>query len=327
MFRALARAVLLPLSMCAVFASPAVQAESAQLSGPLTVVVGYAPGGATDRAARIVAQGLQDKLGVSVVVENKTGAGGRIAADYVKAANAGANILLLGNPAVMVVAPLVYDNLNYDPDKDFKAVSMVTEYGFGVAVQDTSPLKSLRALIEWARANPDKFNVGVPATGSLPHFFALMLADDVGVKAEVIGYRGSAPLLTDLIGGVVPVAIDTLDTLIQQHQGKRIRILATSGVEREKDLPEVPTFKEEGVDLVASGWNAFFAAASMSDDKVKMLGKAISETVALPQVQTALLQSGLIPVEADAGRTAGLIADFRSQWEPAIKRSGYVVNK
>lgn len=302
-------------------------AQSPALSEPLTVVVGYAPGGASDRAARIVAQALESKLGVSVIVENKTGAGGRIAAQFVKNAGRDSNVLMLGNPAVMVVAPLVYKNLDYDPVKNFQPVSMVTEYGFGVAVSADSNIKDIKGLIAWAKAHPGQFNIAVPATGSLPHFFGLMLAQATGTQAEIIGYRGSAPVITDLIGGVVPVAIDTLDVLTRQHMGKRLRILATSGQAREADLPDVPTFTQAGIKLEAVGWNAFFAPSAMPKEKVMMLGAAIKAVMAEPAVQKTLLENTLIPVSADADETAARIHAFRTQWEPVVKDSKFVVTQ
>lgn len=303
------------------------ETHAESVSDPLTVVVGYAPGGASDRAARIVAEQLQKTLNVNVIVENKSGAGGRVAAQYMKSSAADNDMLMLGNPAVMVVAPLVYQNLPYDADADFKPVSMVTQYGFGVAVSADSPLQSIDDLVAWAAKHPEKFNVGVPATGSLPHFFGLMLSDQIGVDAQIIGYRGSAPVITDLIGGTLSVAIDTLDVLIRQHQGDRIRILATSGKEREADLPDVPTFIETGVDLSAFGWNTFFAPARMADSKVEFLGQAIKQVMADPDVQTTLLQGDLVPVVANASESAERIKTFREQWDPAIKNSGYVVEK
>jgi len=327
MFKLIVRPALLACFAAALGIAGAARAEAPKLKEPLTVVVGYAPGGASDRAARIVGEALQERLGVPVIVENKTGAGGRIAAQYVKSAPADKNVVLLGNPAVMVVAPLVFESLDYDPVKDFRPVSMVTQYGFGVAVSADSTVKDMQGLVDWARQNPGKFNVGVPATGSLPHFFGLMLADQIGAKAEIVGYRGSAPVITDLIGGVIPVAIDTLDVLTRQHQGGRIRILATSGTAREPSLPDVPTFDETGVKLEASGWNAFFASASMPAEKAQMLGKAISEVAADPAVRKTLEQNDLLPVSADAAETAKLIDAFRKQWEPVVKRSGFVVTK
>ncbi len=327
MFQTAMKKTLLSCALCILPALAVAQDASERLTEPLTVVVGYAPGGASDRAARIVAGGLEQKLGVSVIVENKTGAGGRIAAQYVKTSDPNKNVLMLGNPAVMVVAPLVYKNLDYDPVKDFQPVSMVTEYGFGVAVSADSDIKDIKGLVAWAKAHPDQFNVAVPATGSLPHFFGLMLAQAIGSKTEIIGYRGSAPVLTDLIGGVVPVAIDTLDVLTRQHLGKRIRILATSGKDRETDLPDVPTFEQSGIDLEASGWNAFFASAAMPAGKARMLGAAIKSVTADPKIQESLLQNTLIPVSADAQETEKIIDAFRKQWEPVVRDSGFVVTQ
>ena len=321
------RATLLPCILFAACAASAAQAGSSKISEPLTIVVGYAPGGATDRAARIVATGLQAKLGVPVVVENKTGAGGRIAAQHVKNAGADANMLLLGNPAVMVVAPLVFESLAYDAQKDFQPVSMVTEYGFGVAVAADSAVKDMQGLVKWAKSNPDSFNIGVPATGSLPHFFGLMLSKQIGVEGQIIGYRGSAPVITDLIGGAVPMAIDTLDVLTRQHDGRRIRILATSGSRREATLPDVPTFKESDIDLQATGWNTFFASSAMPKDKAAMLGEAIKSVTADPDVRKTLQENDLVPVSANAQETGKMVDDFRAQWAPVVKASGFVVTK
>ncbi|MBN9426664.1 MAG: ABC transporter substrate-binding protein, partial [Burkholderiales bacterium] len=124
------------------------------LDGPLRIVVGYAPGGSTDRVARIVGERLQARLGVPVVVENKTGAGGRLAAQQVRITPAGQNVLMLGNPAVMLVAPLVFKDVGYDPDRDFVPVSHVNDYEFGIAVGSAIPVRELNHLLAWLRANP-----------------------------------------------------------------------------------------------------------------------------------------------------------------------------
>lgn len=315
------------LFVCAMVVAGTSTYAAPPVSNPMGMIVGYPPGGASDRGARIVAEQLHNKLDINVVVENKTGAGGRVAAQYVKGQNANKDILMLGNPAVMAVAPLVYQNLGYDAYADFKPVAMVSAYDFGVAVPADSPLNTLDDLIEWIKDNPKEFNVGVPATGSLPHFFGLMLSDRIGVDAQIIGYRGSAPVITDLIGGSLAVAIDTLDVLIRQHKGDRIRILATSGSERDGELPDVPTFTEEGIDLQASGWNALFAPAGMDDRKIQLLGNTIKDIMAQENVRQSLLQHDLVPVSANADETKEIIREFRKQWDPVIKDSGYVVDK
>jgi len=253
------------------FAASAIAAQAQPLDGPLHLVVGFAPGGSSDRVARIVADKLQGKLGVPVVVDNKTGAGGRLAAQQVKATPAGQNVLMLANPAVMTVAPLVFKDSGYDPERDFVAVSHVNNYEFAVSVGAAIPVRELTHLLAWLRANPGKANFGVPATGSLPHFFALMMGEKAKVDAQVVGYRGSAPLLNDLLGGQVAVGVDTFDTVLPQHEAGKIRILAISSDKRSPLAPHIPTFKEAGLDLVAIGWNAFFAPASMPKAKVDLL--------------------------------------------------------
>jgi tripartite-type tricarboxylate transporter receptor subunit TctC len=291
--------------------------------GVLRIIVGYPPGGATDRVARIVADKLQASLGSTVIVDNKVGAGGRVAAQFVKNAPANQPVLMLANPAVMVVAPLVVSNLGYDAEQDFVPVSEVNRYVFGVAVSSAVPVKEMQHLLAWLKANPAKANIGVPATGSLPHFFALMLGQQAGVEAEAVGYKGSAPLLTDLMGGQVPVAVDTLDTLVQQHQAGKLRLLAVSGDARNAAVPDVPTLKEAGVNLSAAGWNTFFAPKSMPAAQVQRYAAAIHKLMQDPDVHKQFATNYLDPVASTAEQTAKALQAYKKQWGPVIQASGY----
>ncbi|PWB17235.1 ABC transporter substrate-binding protein [Comamonas sp. JNW] len=291
--------------------------------GVLRIIVGYPPGGATDRVARIVADKLQASLGSTVIVDNKVGAGGRVAAQFVKNAPANQPVLMLANPAVMVVAPLVVSNLGYDAEQDFVPVSEVNRYVFGVAVSSAVPVKEMQHLLAWLKANPAKANIGVPATGSLPHFFALMLGQQAGVEAEAVGYKGSAPLLTDLMGGQVPVAVDTLDTLVQQHQAGKLRLLAVSGDARNAAVPDVPTLKEAGVNLSAAGWNTFFAPKSMPAAQVQRYAAAIHKLMQDPDVHKQFATNYLDPVASTAEQTVKALQAYKKQWGPVIQASGY----
>ncbi|MBK8768330.1 MAG: ABC transporter substrate-binding protein [Burkholderiaceae bacterium] len=317
----------------AVLLSPAARAQQAStaaprptaplLDGPLKIVVGYAPGGASDRAARLLADSLKDRLGVPVIVENKTGAGGRLSAQQVKAAGPDQNVLLAGNPAISVVAPLVAANVGYDPIRDFAPVSMLTRYDFAVAVGAAVPVREFTHLIAWLKANPDKANFGVPATGSLPHFFALMIGEAAGLKPQVIGYRGSAPLATDLLGGQIPVAVDTLDSLIPLHEAGKLRILAVGSGARLPEAPALPTLKESGLPLVADGWNALFAPSSMPAAKVQAIARAVEASMKEPALQAKFRANRMTPVAASQAQTVKLLADFRAKWEPVVKASGF----
>ena len=307
----------------AVAPTVALWGQAAQAQEVLRIIVGYPPGGATDRVARIVGDKLQAELGSSVIVENKVGAGGRVAAQFVKNAPASQPLLMLANPAVMVVAPLVVNDLGYDADKDFVPVSEVNSYVFGVAVSSAVPVKELQHLLAWLKANPSKANIGVPATGSLPHFFALMLGQKAQVQVEAVGYKGSAPLLTDLMGGQIPVAVDTLDTLVQQHEAGKLRILAVSGDARSDLVPQVPTLKEAGINLSAAGWNTFFAPKAMPAAQVQRYSAAIQKVMKDPEVLKQFKSNFLDPVHASAVQTQQRLEAYKKQWAPVIKESGY----
>ena len=298
-------------------------AQQARLDSPLHIVVGYAPGGATDRVARVVGDKLGAKLSVAVVVDNKPGAGGRLAAQQVKITPANQNVLMLANPAVMIVAPLVFKDNNYDAERDFVPVSYVNDYDFALAVSPTLPVRELSHLLAWMRANPGQANVGVPATGSLPHFFGLMVGEKAKVQTQVIGYRGSAPLLNDLIGGQVPIAVDTEDVVLPQHAAGKLRILALSGAKRSPFAPDIPTFKEAGLDLSATGWNTFFAPTSMPKAKVEQLAVAIREVMQDPDTQRKFKDSGMTPVVSTQAQTAAMLKAYKAQWAPVVQKSGY----
>ena len=298
-------------------------AAQAQADATLRLIVPYAPGGSSDRAARIVADKLGARLGQPVIVENKTGAGGRLAMQQTRGVPASQNVLVLANPATMVVAPLVFKDNGYDPDKDFQPVSQVSDYEFGVAVSTSVPVKALTHLLAWLRANPTQANFGVPATGSLPHFFALMTGEKAQIQAQVVGYRGSGPLITDLIGGQVPVAFDTFDTLLPQHEAGKLRVLASSGAKRSPFAPAVPTFKEAGLDLMASGWNAFFAPASMPAERVARLGGAIRDVMQDEDTRRKFHDAKMVPVASTPAQTAAMLQAYRAQWAPVVHKSGY----
>jgi tripartite-type tricarboxylate transporter receptor subunit TctC len=298
-------------------------ATAQPIEGPVRIVVPYAPGGSTDRVARIVGDKLQASLGVPVVVENRTGAGGRLAAQQLRATPAHQTTLLVANPALMVVAPLVFKDNGYDAERDFVPLSQVNDYEFGLAVASAVPVRELSHLLAWLRANPEKANFGVPATGSLPHFFALMMGEKAGVTAQVVGYRGSGPLLSDLMGGQVPVAFDTLETQLPQHEAGKLRVLASSGAKRSPYAPSIPTFKEAGLDLVATGWNAFFAPATMPAARADRIATAIQAAMRDPETQKRFADAKMTPVVSSRAQTEAMLRAYRAQWAPVVRKSGY----
>lgn len=311
-------AVLAPV-VVALLGSAAPTWSHAQSASTLRLIVPYPPGGGTDRAARLVAEALQQRIGQTVIVENMVGVGGRLAMRQMAAAPADTNALVLVNPALMVVAPMVYKNNGYDPDKDFQPVSVISTYEMAVAVGPAVPVREFNHMLAWLRVNPEKASIGVPATGSLPHFFALMMADAAKAKVEVIGYKGSAPLSTDVIGGHIPVAIDAFESLVTQHEGGKVRILATSGAKRA--LPGIPTLKESGLDVVAEGWNAIVAKVGMPAAQVDRLAKEISAIMKTPEMQQKFAAMKAVPASLDRAQSVAMIQQFKKAWVPTIEKA------
>lgn len=317
--RPLRRSLIAVLSATAL-AGPALAQAQAASTGTLRIVVPYPPGGSSDRAARVLAEALQPRLGQTVIVENIVGAGGRLAMRQLAGLPADSPVLVLVNPALMVVAPMVYKNNGYDPERDFQPVSQVSSYEFAAAVSTAVPVRELRHLVAWLKANPDKASIGVPATGSLPHFFALMLGQAAQADAQVVGYKGSAPLSTDLIGGHVPVAVDTLDTLLPLHEGGKLRILATSGSQRA--VPSLPTFQEAGFKLSATGWNVLYARAGLPAAQVQRLATEVAAVMKQPEIRDKFVALKAEPVSATREQTEAMLRSFKAQWQPVIQKAG-----
>jgi tripartite-type tricarboxylate transporter receptor subunit TctC len=294
-------------------------AAFAQANSTLRIVVPYPAGGSSDQAARILANELQPRLGQTVIVDNVVGAGGRLAMQQIKGLPSDSNVIVLVNPALMVIAPQVFKNIGYDPDTDYQPVSQISRYEMAVAVGAAVPVRELQHLLAWIRANPDKASMGVPATGSIPHFFALMLGKAAGTTVPIAGYKGSAPLVTDLIGGHIPVAIDALDSLITQHQAGKVKVLATSGEKRSE--PTIPTLKESGLNLTATGWNTFYAKATMPADRVNRLAAEISAVMKLPAVREKFVAAKAEPVSSTLAQTKETLKAFKSQWLPVIQQA------
>jgi len=296
-------------------------APAQEIKGPIKIVVPYPPGGNSDVTARLIADKMKDLLGQTVIVENKPGASGRIGAEYAKTQPADGTTLLVVNPALFVVSPVVFSKLPYDPDADFTPVSLTATYQFCLSVPATSTIKSVKELIEWMKKNPNQANYGSPAAGSLPHFFGLMISRAAGVEMVHTSYNGSAPLATALIGGQIPMGIDSYDVQSSYHPDK-IRILATAGTARKN--PEIPTFIELGYkDIEGVGWNAMVAPAKTPKPMVDKLSAAIVKAVKMPDVAEKIEKMGNEPVGTTPEELAAILKRDRERWTPIIKASGF----
>ncbi|MEO7762574.1 MAG: Bug family tripartite tricarboxylate transporter substrate binding protein [Casimicrobiaceae bacterium] len=291
--------------------------------GPVRLLVGFAPGGSSDLAARIIADKLKDVLGVPVLVDNKAGAGGRIAAEALKNAPPDGNTLLLTPIVVPVLAPLLFSNLPYAADKDFAPVMHVANYQLALSAGSNPPAKTLAELTTWLKANPSKASFGSPAPGSLPHFFGLMVGRSIGVDIQHIAYKGGAPLHTDLIGGQIPVAIDALSDCIEQHRGGRLRILATSGSTRSPLLPDVPTFKELGYPIEGNGWTAIYAPGGTPKPTIERLNRALTDVLKQSEVRQKLTHLGFEITGTSPEELTAIMRADTAKWKPIIQASGF----
>jgi tripartite-type tricarboxylate transporter receptor subunit TctC len=287
------------------------------------IIFPFAAGGGGDALARILAEKLRVGLGRSVVVENRTGGAGRIGVVAVKNATADGTTLLLTPIAPVAVYQHSYKSLDYDPIKDLQAVTQVGTFDFGIAVGAKVPVTSLKELVAWAKANAAQANYGIPAAGTLPHFVGAMFARAADIDMRHVPYRGSAAALTDLIGGQIPLVVTTTSDLAELHKGGRIRVLATSDRQRSPFLPDVPTLREAGYDLVATGWYGIFAPANTPADVVERFNRLIVAAVQTPEINEQLRKLGLQPTGTSAAEFSKIQKADSEFWAAAVKASGF----
>lgn len=295
----------------------------AQSSEPIKIIFPYGAGGSGDGLARLMAEHLRISLNQPVIVENRTGAQGRIGIQAVKSAAPDGNTMLLTPIAPVSLYQHVYKALGYDPVKDLAPVAQVATFDFSLAVAPQVPAKTLKDLVEWVKANPTQGSYGTPAAGTLPHFFAVSFARAAGLDLRHVSYRGSAAAMTDLIGGQIPIVVTTTSDVLENHKGGKIRVLATSDATRSPFLPDIPTFKEAGYNIQGSGWYGFFAPAGTPPDAIARLNKGLVGAVQKKEVQERLLAFGLQPTGTTAAELRRIQVEDSKMWEPAVKASGF----
>ena len=290
----------------------------------LRILVGFPPGGTSDTIARLVADRMRDSLGVLVIVENKPGVNGIVAAQALKNAAPDGRTVMISPIGVTVFSPLTQRNLGYDPVKDFAPVSLAANQQLALAVGPGSPAKSVQEYIAWVRADPSRGAYGTPTTGGQPQFFGVMLARATGIDLVCVPYKGGGPLVTDLIGGQVPAGITVVSELIKHHESRKVRMLATSGAERSPVAPDVPTFKELGFgNIEGNGWQAFHTTAGTPRPVIERLSTAISRAINAPEIKERLLALGLEPVGSTPDELARRMAEDTAKWAPLVKASGF----
>jgi tripartite-type tricarboxylate transporter receptor subunit TctC len=301
----------------------AASANAQVRESPIRIVIAYPPGGVGGAAARLIAESMRVRLNRPVIVENKPGAAGRLGTQAVKDAPADGSVLLFTPIAPISIFPHVYDNLGYDPERDFTPISQVATFDLAVATGASVPARNLQELVEWVKANPDQAAYGTPAAGSLPHFLAVLFARHAGLDLRHVTYRGNPQAITDLIGGHLAIFFTSTQDLVEAHKSGRIRVLATSGAERSTVLPEVPTFAESGYGIRADGWHGIYAPAKTPADIVARLNQAVVEAVHAPEFRGRVMALGLRPTGTSAADLANIQKADSVLWGPVIRASGF----
>jgi tripartite-type tricarboxylate transporter receptor subunit TctC len=318
-------AILAATVLCASLAGVAAPvAAQDKFDKPVKILVGFAAGGTADLIARVVADKMKDSLGQPVIVENRPGAIGRIAAEAVKNAAPDGTLIMVMPIGPMAVVPHVYKDIPYDPIKDFTPIAVGATFQFAFAAGPASGAKTWAEFAAWAKANPTKAAYATSGAGSLPHFFGVLLGRGIGVEMVHVPYKGSAAYINDLIGGQVPAAVDAIADLTELHRAGKITILASSGAQRSTALPEVPTFSELGVKNVeAMGWFGFFAPAKTPKPVVDALNRAINKALTSPDVVEKLSKLGMDPATGTPEEFAKIVASDYAKWGPIVTASGF----
>jgi len=294
-------------------------------SKPVRILVSFAAGGPTDQVARVMSAKLTDMFGQTFLVENKTGAGGNIGADLVAKAPPDGYTLLMATVSTHAINPGLYKKMPYDPVKDFAPVGQVGVTPCVLAVHPSLPVNGVQELIALLKANPGKYSYGSSGMGSILHLCGEQFKTSAGgLQAVHVPYRGSAPMMADLVGGQIAFAFDALPTVLPQVQAGRIRAIGGGMAARARAMPDLPTLQEQGVSgFECYTWNAILAPAHTPAPVVAQLSAAINKALADPTVFKRLQDAGVDPTP---GGTPEKLADFikaeLAKWAPIINASG-----
>lgn len=293
--------------------------------GTVKIVVGYPAGATSDALTRVLAEHMAGTLKQTVIVENKAGAGGRIANELVKAAPADGTTLLMTPVATMGIFPHSYaGQLRYDPFKDFAPVAHLSNFQVGLGVANSVPAKTLQEYVAWVKSDPAKNSFyGSAAPGSIPHFFGVMFGRAAGLNLSHVPYKGTAAAMQAVVGGEIPALSTVTADIRTLVQGGRARLLAVGGDQRDLAFPDVPTFKELGFDLVAKPWYGLFAPAGTPPAVIDRLSQAAQAAMNDPALRKRLQDMGLEPTGQGPAQLAQALKDDFERWGPVIKASGF----
>ena len=288
------------------------------------ILVGFPPGGTTDALSRRVADKLRGSYASNVIVENKPGAGGQIAISALKTAPADGSTLLLTPSSMLSVYPFTYSKLPYTLD-DLAPVSVACffSHGFGVGPAVPASVKTIKDFLTWAKANPDRANFASPAAGSIPHLTAALFSKLTKADLQHVPYKGSAPGIQDLLGGQVSSMCSPVGDYLPHLKSGRLRLLATSGPQRSPFTPDVPTFKEQGIDISVREWYGFFLPAKASPEVRRRAAAYLQPALASKDLIDSMAQVGMEVQSSTPDQLAAWLKADADQWRGIVKEIGF----
>nr|WP_236904159.1 Bug family tripartite tricarboxylate transporter substrate binding protein [Comamonas serinivorans] len=313
------------------FAVRAGVAAVAGLSGPLVqarqaiqLMVGFPAGGGTDVIARLLAEKLQPLLDETVVVDNRPGAGGQVAAQLLKGARPDGHTLFLSHDHTISILPQVVKNAGFEPHTDFINLGGFASFVNGLAVSPGTPAKTFDEFVAWMRAHPGRGNIGVPAPASTPEFLVQLLAKRYQLDLVSAPYKGSAPMIADMLGNQIPAGVGSVQDFIENVRAGKLNVLAVLGGQRQAALPDVPTFAELGFKgLEDMPYYGIFAPKGTPQAFVNRFTQALKRVVAMPDVVKTLSDMGLSVGYMSPAELARREAAYRKVWSRIIQESGF----
>jgi tripartite-type tricarboxylate transporter receptor subunit TctC len=299
----------------------------AQETTPIKLLVGFPPGGSTDTVARVLADKMSVVLKQPIIVDNKPGAGGRLAAQALKAAAPDGLTYMIAPNATPVFQTLLYPPavLKYDMLKDFAPVGVVVSYPLALAVGQQTGVTTAKDYVAWVKAHPKEGTFGTAGAGGHTHFTGIQLGKAIGVELQAVPYRGNGPLVTDLLGGQVPAGVMTAGDILPHQRSGRVHVVGVFGAKRSPLLPDVPTFMEQGIQIdTGDAWTGMWAPAQTPRAQLERMQKALQYALSLPEVRDILVNKATLtpdyrsPEEMDKLQRREL-----AYWGPIIKASGF----
>jgi tripartite-type tricarboxylate transporter receptor subunit TctC len=311
---------------CAAAALSPARPANAQIAGNAFVISGFPPGGIGDLIARPMAERMRGRYATNVLVESKVGAGGRLAVEFVKKASPDGLTVLQIPASIMTLYPHTYRKLNYDPLADFIPVSTTCSYVYSFTASAALPaeIKTVAEFVAWAKTNPKLSSYGIPAAGSSLHFAGMLLQRAANFEFAAVPYRGGAPLLADMLAGVIPVSFNVLGEVLPHIRSGKLRSLGICSAQRSPFVPDIPTLVEQGYSEIAlQEWLGWFLPAKTPDAIVQSLSDVLRTGLSAPDLVESLGKSALQPRYMTPEAFAAQVKQDIDRWAPIVKATGF----